>query len=241
MQVYGRSDRGRVRQNNQDAFLCGTLSEDVLFSVVCDGMGGANGGNIASALAVKVIAARIVERYRENMSADSIHFMLESAIAAANIEVYDTATADPTLHGMGTTVVATVVTGNQAVVAHIGDSRAYLISDDAIVQVTRDHSVVQQMIERGELTKEEARTHPNKHFITRALGVEETVESDVDVVDLPENGKLLICTDGLSNMVEEADMAAILRSMTPADAVEKLIVSANMAGGSDNITVSVFA
>lgn len=241
MQVYGRSDKGRVRQNNQDAFMCGTLAENVLFSVVCDGMGGANGGNIASALAVKVIAARIVERYRENMSPESIQFMLESAIAAANIEVFDTATADPALQGMGTTVVATVVTGQQAVVAHIGDSRAYLVSEGDITQITRDHSVVQQMIERGELTKEEARTHPNKHFITRALGVEENVESEVDILELPEGSKLLICTDGLSNMVEEAEMTNVLHSMTPGDAVEKLIVAANMAGGSDNITVSVFA
>ena len=175
------------------------------------------------------------------MSPESIHFMLESAIAAANIEVFDTATADPSLQGMGTTVVATVITGQQAVVAHIGDSRAYLITEDAITQITRDHSVVQQMIERGELTKEEARTHPNKHFITRALGVEENVESEIDILDVPENGKLLVCTDGLSNMIEETEMANILQTMTPGDAVEKLVVAANMAGGSDNITVSVFA
>ncbi|MBQ3133454.1 MAG: Stp1/IreP family PP2C-type Ser/Thr phosphatase [Clostridia bacterium] len=240
MQVYGKSDKGRVRQSNQDAFVCGTLSDNVWFSILCDGMGGANGGNIASALAVKVISNRIVEGYREKMSVQSIHYMLESAIAAANIEVYDMATADPALHGMGTTVVVTIVTGNQAVVAHIGDSRAYVFADDAR-QITRDHSVVQQMIERGELTEEEARTHPNKHFITRALGVEETVECDIDDVELSENAKLLTCTDGLSNMLEVSEIANILNTMTPTDAVEKLIVSANMAGGSDNITVTLFA
>ncbi|MBQ1211675.1 MAG: serine/threonine-protein phosphatase, partial [Clostridia bacterium] len=150
--------------------MTGKLSDTVHFAVVCDGMGGANGGNVASSLAVKIITNRIVEGYRENMSIQSIHYMLESAIAAANVLVYDTAVADPELHGMGTTVVAIVVSGTEAVVAHIGDSRAYLLADD-LRQITRDHSVVWEMVEKGEITEDEARVHPNKNIITRALGV----------------------------------------------------------------------
>lgn len=240
MQVYGRTDKGRVRQNNQDAFVTGKLSDSVHFAVVCDGMGGANGGNIASSLAVKVITNRIVEGYRENMSRQSIHYMLESAIAAANVLVYDTAVADPELHGMGTTVVAVIVSGDEAVVAHIGDSRAYIISDD-IRQLTRDHSVVWEMVEKGEITEEEARIHPNKNFITRALGVEEQVECDITDAELSDGAMLLVCTDGLTNMVENQEIARILKKLSPQNAVEKLIVSANMSGGSDNITACLFA
>lgn len=240
MQVYGRTDKGRVRQNNQDAFVTGKLSDSVHFAVVCDGMGGANGGNVASSLAVKVITNRIVEGYRENMSLQSIHYMLESAIAAANVLVYDTAVSDPDLHGMGTTVVAVIVSGQDAVIAHIGDSRAYMITDD-IRQLTRDHSVVWEMVEKGEITEEEARIHPNKNFITRALGVEEQVECEITDAEIPENGMLLVCTDGLTNMVENSEIARILKKLSPQDAVEKLIVSANMSGGSDNITACLFA
>lgn len=240
MQVYGRTDKGRVRQNNQDAFVTGKLSDSVHFAVVCDGMGGANGGNVASSLAVKVITNRIVEGYRENMSLQSIHYMLESAIAAANVLVYDTAVSDPDLHGMGTTVVAVIVSGQNAVIAHIGDSRAYMIADD-IRQLTRDHSVVWEMVEKGEITEAEARIHPNKNFITRALGVEEQVECEITDAEIPENGMLLVCTDGLTNMVENSEIAHILKKLSPQDAVEKLIVSANMSGGSDNITACLFA
>ena len=240
MQVYGRTDKGRVRQNNQDAFVTGKLSDSVHFAVVCDGMGGANGGNVASSLAVKVITNRIVEGYRENMSLQSIHYMLESAIAAANVLVYDTAVSDPDLHGMGTTVVAVIVSGQNAVIAHIGDSRAYMIADD-IRQLTRDHSVVWEMVEKGEITEAEARIHPNKNFITRALGVEEQVECEITDAEIPENGMLLVCTDGLTNMVENSEIARILKKLSPQDAVEKLIVSANMSGGSDNITACLFA
>ena len=240
MQVYGRTDKGRVRQNNQDAFVTGKLSDSVHFAVVCDGMGGANGGNVASSLAVKVITNRIVEGYRENMSLQSIHYMLESAIAAANVLVYDTAVSDPDLHGMGTTVVAVIVSGQNAVIAHIGDSRAYMIAED-IRQLTRDHSVVWEMVEKGEITEEEARIHPNKNFITRALGVEEQVECEITDAEIPENGMLLVCTDGLTNMVENSEIARILKKLSPQDAVEKLIVSANMSGGSDNITACLFA
>ena len=240
MHVYGKTDKGRVRQTNQDAFVTGKLSDTVHFAVVCDGMGGANGGNVASSLAVKIITNRIVEGYRENMSIQSIHYMLESAIAAANVLVYDTAVADPELHGMGTTVVAIVVSGSEAVVAHIGDSRAYLLADD-LRQITRDHSVVWEMVEKGELTEDEARVHPNKNIITRALGVDDRVECDIVDIQLPEGAMLLACTDGLTNMVENKEITRILRKLSPADAVQKLIVSANMSGGSDNITACLFA
>ncbi len=241
MQTYGKTDTGRARPNNQDAFACGRLADDVVFAVVCDGMGGAKGGNVASTLAVKIITERIAASYRENMTPQSIRYVLECAIAAANVEVYDTAVKDENLHGMGTTVVAAVVCGKTAVVAHIGDSRAYLMSDDGLEQVTRDHSLVQEMVESGKLTENEAKSHPRKHFITRALGVEDMVECDIDEREIPERGALLICTDGLTNMVDTDEIRKILLSYPPQTAAERLIHAANMAGGSDNITVALIA
>ena len=241
MQTYGKTDTGRVRPTNQDAFACGRLADDVVFAVVCDGMGGAKGGNVASTLAVKIITERLAAAYRENMTPQSIRYVLECAIAAANVEVFDTAAADENLQGMGTTVVVAVVCKNVAVLAHIGDSRAYLITADALEQVTRDHSLVQEMVESGRLTESEAKNHPRKHFITRALGVEDTVECDLDEREIPDGGALLICTDGLTNMVETDEIRKILLSYPPQTATERLIHAANMAGGSDNITVALIA
>lgn len=241
MQTYGKTDTGRVRPTNQDAYACGRLADDVVFAVVCDGMGGAKGGNVASTLAVKIITERLAAAYRENMTPQSVRYVLECAVAAANVEVFDTAAKDENLRGMGTTVVVAVVMGNTAVLAHVGDSRAYLVTEAGLEQVTRDHSLVQEMVESGRLTESEAKTHPRKHFITRALGVEDTVECDLDEREIPERGALLICTDGLTNMVETDEIRKILLSFPPQTAAERLIHAANMAGGSDNITVALIA
>ena len=241
MRAYGKTDVGRVRENNQDAFICGRLSDDALFVVVCDGMGGANGGNVASAMAVKVISDRITEIYREGLAPGSVRNLLESAIAAANVEIFDTAMADPGLRGMGTTVVAAILDGRRLSLAHVGDSRAYLIGPPGIEQITRDHSIVQAMVEKGQLTQAQAKNHPRKHFITRALGVEETVECDYGEWTIPEETRLLICTDGLTNMVESEEIYALVRSGDEAGAPDRLIHAANMAGGSDNITAVLVA
>ncbi len=241
MRAYGKTDVGRVRENNQDAFICGRLSDDALFVVVCDGMGGANGGNVASALAVKVISDRIMDVYREGLASASVRNLLESAIAAANVEIFDTAMADLELRGMGTTVVAAILDGRALYLAHVGDSRAYLAGPEGLEQLTRDHSIVQAMVEKGQLTQDEAKNHPRKHFITRALGVEETVECDYMELTVPEQSRLLICTDGLTNMVESEDIFALVQSGEASEAPERLIHAANMAGGSDNITAVVIA
>ncbi len=241
MNVYGKTDIGRVRSTNQDAFVCGRLFEDTVFAVVCDGMGGANGGGVASATAIRILSDRLVTAYREGMGDSSVRNLLESAIAAANIEIYDTAMAEPELRGMGTTVVAAIVTGSRVHIAHVGDSRAYLVTSEELEQITRDHSIVQAMVEKGQLTQKEAQNHPRKHFITRALGVEETVQCDYTDFTLPEEGRLLLCTDGLTNMVETDDIYAIVRSMDTEQSVGALLDAANAAGGSDNITAVMIA
>ncbi len=237
MRTLGASHPGRVRSSNQDAYLCGKLTENTAFAVVCDGMGGANGGNIASSIAMRSIADRLVDDYRENATPEMIRDLLESAILEANGEVYRAAREDPDLFGMGTTAVVAIATTDAVYVAHVGDSRAYMITPRDITQITRDHSVVQDMVDKGQITAEEAKSHPQKHFLTRALGVEPDLECAFTRVTFPENGTLLICTDGLSNLVAAEMIQSLVRTFAFPDIPMKLITTANLAGGSDNITV----
>lgn len=239
MIACGKTDVGRVRVSNQDAFCTHELSDGAMLAVVCDGMGGANAGNVASEQAVNAISAFFKRSYRKGMDADGVKHMLASAVMSANIEVYDMARNDASLKGMGTTVVAAVASEQYTVVAHVGDSRAYILNGE-ISQITRDHSVVQSLIESGKLTPQEARVHPRKNVITRALGIEEEVM--VDSSEHPPLGAgqaLLICTDGLSNYIEPDEMKEIIEGDECERAVEVLVARANHNGGGDNITAVV--
>ena len=237
MKIAGKTDIGMVRSSNQDFYLTGEISDSVSWAVVCDGMGGANGGNIASETAAKTVSDQIKMSYRNEMSSNSIKYLLMSAITAANSDVYDMAMKDESLSGMGTTVVAAIVINGMAYIAHAGDSRAYVIGDNSITQVTRDHSIVQSMIENGEITEEEAKTHPNRNVITRALGVTEKIDIDYNEIRLDTDQSLLICTDGLTNFVENKQILEIIGNNKFYEYPEKLIEKANENGGGDNITV----
>lgn len=241
MKIVAKTDKGLVRENNQDAYAVGELPGEVAWAVVCDGMGGAAGGNIASALAVKVISDKITSSYNEKMRDSSIKNLLDSAITAANIEVYDMAYSRPDLKGMGTTVVAVVVRDNVAHIAHAGDSRAYIVNKDEVDQITVDHSLVQNLVDRGEITKEEAEHHPNKNVITRALGVDKRIDVDFSEVDLQENETLILCTDGLSNCVNNAEIADDIKDGQYYAFADRLVKRANKNGGNDNITVVAIA
>ncbi|MFR2018750.1 Stp1/IreP family PP2C-type Ser/Thr phosphatase [Eubacterium sp.] len=241
MKIVAKTDKGLVRENNQDAYAVGELPGEVAWAVVCDGMGGAAGGNIASALAVKVISDKITSSYNEKMRDSSIKNLLDSAITAANIEVYDMAYSRPDLKGMGTTVVAVVVRDNVAHIAHAGDSRAYIVNKDGVEQITVDHSLVQNLVDRGEITKEEAEHHPNKNVITRALGVDKRIDVDFSEVDLQENETLILCTDGLSNCVNNAEIADDIKDGQYYAFADRLVKRANKNGGNDNITVVAIA
>lgn len=237
MRTLGASHPGRVRASNQDAFLCGKLASETAFVVVCDGMGGANGGNVASSIAMRCIANRLVEDYRESATPEAIRELLESAVSDANAEVYGAACEEAELFGMGTTVVAAIAVSDAVYIAHVGDSRAYMLEPHSIEQITRDHSVVQDMVDKGQITAEQAKTHPQKHFLTRALGVESEIECAFTRASFPDDGTLLICTDGLSNMVSSEMIETLVRTFPFAEIPMKLITTANLAGGSDNITV----
>lgn len=239
MKIFSRTDTGRVRSENQDAFFAGHLSDHAAFAVVCDGMGGANAGNIASATAVKSIADYISKSYRGAMTVQEMEKVVQNAITSANIELYDLSLKHAKYNGMGTTVVLAAVIGDEAVIAHVGDSRVYLAEGETITQLTRDHSVVQSLIESGKITPEDAKVHPRKNIITRALGAEEQVAVDLTVAHLNEGAALLLCSDGLTNYVEPAEIAAVLAKEEPQAAADCLVDKANREGGGDNITVVI--
>ncbi len=241
MRIVSKTDVGMSRRNNQDSYCTGELPGSVAWAVVCDGMGGANGGNIASTTAVKVISEHISSTYRAGMGSNSVRTMLESAIIPANLAVYDISQQSEDLVGMGTTVVAAVIIGNTAHIAHVGDSRAYVFSTESIEQTTRDHSYVQRLIEDGKLTAEEAKTYPHRNIITRALGVDERLIVDYNEVTLSEGDALMICTDGLTGMVEPEEMLQVFEKQSFYEYPDRLVKLANEKGGSDNITVVILS
>ena len=236
MNVIGQTHIGLVRENNQDALVYGTLGTTAQYAVVCDGMGGANGGNIASKIAVEVIGSRIRDGFAPEHGGASVERLLDSAMATANRGVYERSQQQPELSGMGTTVVAAIVSDGIAYISHVGDSRLYLLRDGSLTPVTRDHSVVQELIESGQITEEEARSHPRKNYITRALGVVAEESGEYDELTLCPGDRLLLCTDGLTNEVRTDDIARLM-DQPQEDAVEALVRAALDDGGSDNITV----
>lgn len=238
MKITAKTDIGKVRSNNQDAYAAGELPGGVAWAVVCDGMGGAAGGNIASSEAVKTISHSIDEGYRNGMRPSSIRNLLESAIVSANACLFDIAQNDEALTGMGTTCVAALVVDSTVYISHVGDSRAYIISSDGeLRQLTRDHSVVQDLVENGSITRDEAKNYPGKNIITRALGVEESVCVDFCEEDFADGDILLICTDGLTNFVSDDDIIKATSDGKFFEYAERLVGLANTNGGGDNITV----
>lgn len=236
MKIQSFTDTGRVRDMNQDAFKTGFFKDGGAWAVVCDGMGGVSGGQIASEICVNEVSSHIEKGYRKSMSMKSVKNLLVSAITAANIKVFETANENKEYFGMGTTVVAVVILNGFAAVAHVGDSRAYFINDN-IRQITRDHSVVQYLIDTGRITKEAAKTHPDRNVITRAVGVNPEVDVDVDIIPINEGETILICSDGLYEYVSEKEMFDMIKNPDEDEPAKKLLEMANEAGGKDNITV----
>lgn len=236
MQVFSKIDIGLKRKSNQDACFTGRLYENTVLVIVCDGMGGANAGNVASETAVKCISEYVGKSFRKTMKEKDMADMLKNALISANIEIYDLSLKNSDFLGMGTTAVVAIVQSDKAVICHAGDSRAYIVNDD-IVQLTKDHSIVQTLIESGKLTPDEAKMHPRKNVITKALGAEEDLSPDILTVDLKEKDSLLFCTDGLTNYVEAPDILNIFTTNEINNVAHSLVERANQNGGGDNITV----
>lgn len=241
MQVFGRSDIGLKRKSNQDCFYYAKVNENTLWAIVCDGMGGVNGGDVASNLAVKSIKNSMNNENWEEPSGtqSNIKKMLKNALKKANLEIFTDAQDNKNLAGMGTTAVLVAVTEDKIHVAHVGDSRAYLVRQGKIKQLTIDHSMVQEMIDEGEITHEEAKMHPNKNIITRALGISKDVDVDYSMKTRKPEDSIIICTDGLTNYLDQKEILAYLKAKQGEAIVDGLISEANERGGADNITVVV--
>ena len=237
MQYWGLTDPGCVRTQNQDVYQIEKLDGNTMLCVVCDGMGGAKSGNVASSLAADVFVQEVRRNWKSNMDADRVDQMLRSAVKLANFTVFDQAQQFEEFNGMGTTLVAALVHGRKATVVHVGDSRAYAITRDGIEQLTRDHSLVQMMVERGELTPERARDYPGKNLITRAIGTESVVESDLNHCALERGDCLLLCSDGLSNMMDEQEILfEVVHGVNKQYCCQRLLDIAKNRGAPDNVT-----
>lgn len=237
MRISAKSDVGAVRSNNQDYCLAGEFSNEETWAIVCDGMGGATGGNIASETAVKIISEKLTNGYHPGMNDNSVKHLVVSAIEAANATVYSKSRNDESLKGMGTTVVLAIIKGGSLYIANVGDSRIYVVSKESINQLTTDHSVVQMMIDNGEITPLEAKDHPQKNVITRALGVDDTVRIDYSQEKFNDGDIILLCTDGLTNYVDESRIFEICNKYDPLLLADVLVEEANASGGGDNVTV----
>ena len=237
MQSWGLSDQGCVRKQNQDAFHIEKLDRNTQLCVVCDGMGGAKSGNVASTLAVDVFVQEVKRTWVANMAPDRIDQMLKNAVKLANFTVFDQAQQFEEFDGMGTTLVAALISGDYATIVNVGDSRAYSITSDDVRQLTTDHSLVQMMIARGELTPEKARNYPGKNLITRAIGTESVVECDIFHRDLADGECLLLCTDGLSNLVDEQEILfEVVHGLNKQSSSQRLLEIAKKRGAPDNVT-----
>ena len=238
VEVFGLSDVGCIRELNKDCYcICGFGDNSERgFCILADGMGGHNAGEVASQNAVKLIAEEM-NRLLESGEKE-IPGQLSRAVSAANTGVYTMASENPIHRGMGTTVVTAFIDDGTAYVANVGDSRAYAVRDDEIVQITTDHSVVSELVMRGTITKEEARLHPQKNIITRAVGTDKSVRTDIFEYNYSPGDVMIICSDGLSTMLDDNRILEIIKSKkTSEDTVNSLIAAAKDEGGLDNITV----
>lgn len=238
MKIFGKTDIGLVRETNQDAFQFGQFDNGDCWAVVCDGMGGVSGGQVASSICVEKVSEAIKRGFRKKMTVNSAKNLLVSAINAANSAVFKESQDSYVYKGMGTTVVAVLILNNIAVIAHVGDSRAYIVNDESIKAVTKDHSFVQLLIDTGKITEEEAKVHPDRNIITRAVGIEHTVDVELDIIDIVDNESLLICTDGLNGYVEDLEILKVINEYGDSS-TEKLVETANNAGGRDNVTIVI--
>lgn len=239
MLIKGNTDIGKIRQANEDGYDFGSFDDGTSWAVVCDGMGGVRGGQIASSLVTEMVSDKIRKCYNKLMPVYSFENIFLSTITTANVIVNDRSFTDTEFQGMGTTIVAAIVKDTQACIAHVGDSRVYKLNSAGITQLTKDHSLAQEMLDSGQITKEEFENYPKKNIITRALGIDEKVEIDFDFTDVAEGDLLLLCTDGLSGLLSDEEIYNIYRNTDFELLCDEYIKAANEKGGYDNITAVV--
>lgn len=240
MQIWALTDPGNLRPQNQDAFETLSLGYDRALLVVCDGMGGARAGNVASELAVKAFSNHVRASHKGVSGQERIFALLREALARANRAVYEKAQSSEDYAGMGTTLVAALIVKNTAYLINVGDSRAYHFSQQGVRQLSCDHSVVELMVQRGELTREQAKNYPGKNLITRAVGTEPQVEGDIYVQELKKDDCILLCSDGLSNEMADQEMLfEVAHGLKKSTCCERLLAIAKNRGAPDNVTVTL--
>lgn len=242
MKWFGLTDKGRVRPTNQDTFQIEAAEKNhAALLIVCDGMGGANAGNVASKFALREFMETLLPALEKPLPEAKRQLLLSRALENANQLVYGLASSQPEFQGMGTTLVAALIWEDAATIINVGDSRAYVLDDKQLQQITEDHSYVAEMCRMGRLSARDARNHPRKNLITRAVGVGPEVKGDLFELALSEGETLLLCTDGMSGMAEDEDMATAMRQAKSLPEMgESLLQLALEGGGRDNITVALF-
>ena len=240
MQTWGLTDPGNIRQQNQDSYAIVPFGRDRVLMIVCDGMGGAKSGNVASSLAAEVFTDEVRRTQRPGMTPEKAAAMLRSALELSNSAVYEQSQLSDDFTGMGTTLVAALIIRDTAVIINVGDSRAYLFTAEGVQLLTTDHSIVEFMVQRGELTQEQAKNHPGKNVITRAVGTEPSVEGDIYLQKLHRDDCLLLCSDGLSNVMADQEMLfEVAHGVRKSDCCQRLLRIAKNRGAPDNVTVAM--
>ena len=236
MKIAAITDIGSCRQENQDNYCAQQLPGGPAWGIVCDGMGGVNGGRIAAHIATDTMQQYFARQMR-SLQPGGEKSLIMRGFDSTNRAVYEKATSDPEMMGMGTTGVCAYAGGGLAHVVHAGDSRAYLFHESEMRQITRDHSMVQQLVDSGKITREQAAQHPKKNLITRALGVSANIVPEYNRCEIEVGDILLLCSDGLTNMISDEEIALVLREVPFFEAPSILVDRALQAGGQDNITV----
>ncbi|KOA20527.1 serine/threonine phosphatase stp [Clostridium homopropionicum DSM 5847] len=229
------SDVGNTRDVNED-YVGFFSNEEISMYIVADGMGGHNAGDVASKIAVE----SCIEYIKNLGDLNNLEEEFRNAICYANKVVYETSISSNNLNGMGTTITACLIKDNNAIIANVGDSSCYIIKDNSIKKITKDHSLVQELVDDGSISEEEALKHPNKNIITRALGTKENVEVDIYAIELDTKIKFLLCTDGLTNEISKEEIYDIIINNDNEDASKYLVERSKEKGGRDNISVIVF-
>ncbi|NLW66086.1 MAG: Stp1/IreP family PP2C-type Ser/Thr phosphatase [Clostridiales bacterium] len=241
MKAYTLTDIGKVRSENQDCVrFVSPAGANYNVLALCDGMGGAKSGGVASEIALNSFVGGVRMHITEMKKGDALEEVVLKAAEHANEQVYNCSLTDKKFEGMGTTLVAAVVKGTKCCILNVGDSRAYLISNGEITQITSDHSFVEDMVRRGSITREQARNHPRRNVITRALGVEQTVECDIFTPIFRKNDILLLCTDGLSNTLTDEEILEITEKNKVLSDIGKELLDLTLSRGApDNVTVGL--